>query len=266
MRKRFSLLVTELLILTVGRLSSQTPLPQDRANQQKRSEKANHETTDSQKAFPAPSAPMFESSSQPKPKTEQTETNNQARKFWEKAFAPELWSNWALAVLAFIGAFFTYHTWRALKRQVTANERAAEAAERALFLTERADIQIDKVQISDASTIPHSKVVVTARNFGRTRADHVVYNLRYGVFDSEQKPSSTAEQTLGAGGEIVFRTPTTILETLGTDDYRRLQSGELKFHVWGETTYRDVFGESHTLHFRAGLRGGVFDIEENRSD
>jgi hypothetical protein len=261
-----------ILMLSVGHLFSLALPPRDGADQQSEARKTDNKATGSPEPSPPPNARWLQPIGQPQPQTEKSKPEkpyNETYGVWEKAFAPETWSSWTLAALAFMGAFFTYHTWRALKKQVTANERAAQIAEKTLLLAERADVQIDKIQIDFPQNIPESRVVITVRNFGRTRANCIVYKFSYGFSKSETltEGQGMPEQTLGAGGDIVFRTSASIIKLIGDDGYTKFWDGSVgKLIVKGEVTYLDVFGAEHHLRFRASLRGESFDIEENCSD
>jgi hypothetical protein len=186
------------------------------------------------------------------------------RCFLDKAFAPELLSNWFLTGFAFVGAIFAYRSWCALMKQVTANERAAEAAERTLFLTERADILLDRIEIPDPSSVPNSKVILILRNFGRTRADKFHYNFGYGLPGGTATPPENPSTILGAGAEIKLWTRCTILETVGQKLFTQIWNGEAQYKVWGDATYNDVFNQPHHLRFSASFRPPwSFDIDEN---
>jgi len=252
--------LTALLILSIGHLHSQSP-PRDRTDQKSEANKSEYKAAT--KPETAKSPPAILSGTQPQSANKQSEAPEKSTSVWEKAFAPEYASNWVLAGLACIGAFFTFHTWRALKKQVAANERAAVTAERTLLLTQRADILLDVIKLSSSESIPHSKVILTLRNFGKTRANDVRYNFGYGVIGTTV-PHQMASTILGAGAESELWTRHTLLESVGQEQFGQIMTGEVHYRVWGDASYTDVFGQPHYLRFRACFRPPwSFDIEEN---
>ncbi len=140
-----------------------------------------------------------------------------------------------------------------------------------MHLTERADILVEWVRLSDTGSIPHSRIVVALKNFGRTRADRVLYKFLYGVPDvGIPETDEVVETNLGAGGEMKLYSSKPIheaLEGIEAGLWERVVQGDVKFKVWGEAVFRDVFGDTHTLKYCATLDTGArgFRIEENQA-
>jgi len=190
--------------------------------------------------------------------------------FWVKVFAPESLSNWGLVVFAGIGAWFAFRSFKALRDQIRATERATEAANKTLHITERADILIESVRLSDPSDIPRSAIIVSLKNFGRTRADNVLYKFIYGVPGvGFPEVHETVETNLGAGGEMKLYSSKPIyaaLESIEPGLYERVMRGSGLFQVWGDTTYRDVFGDTHTLRYRTTWKPGTAGFQTNQNE
>jgi hypothetical protein len=163
----------------------------------------------------------------------------------------------------------------ALWRQKLSAEIAAQSAriaEDTMHLTERADILVEWVHLSDPESIPHSRVIIYLKNFGRTRADRVLYKFLYGVPDiGVPETGEVIETNLGAGGEMKLYSSKTIhsaLEGIEPGLYGRVIQGDVVFKVWGEAVFRDVFGDTHALRYRASLDTSArgFRIEENQTN
>lgn len=247
-------------------------------------------------AAPATKAPP----NQPSADQEKNTTNKPPQYTWwdylREAFGAAYLSNWCLALIAFGTAIAAIATLRqistqtrmgrislnaarraanAAKESADASVRAADnaqiaaiAAERTMHLTERADILIESISLSNSSSYAESRIIVKIRNFGRTRADKVLYNLVYGIKDCEPPDVHISTETqLGAGGEFVLQSSRTLLETVMHRRWPALMEGKIKLQVWGDTTFRDIFGKIHTLKYRATWRPHtpLFDIEENQS-
>ena len=149
---------------------------------------------------------------------------------------------------------------------------SAETGRLALELSERADVLVDKIELTDPNAIAQSNVALTLKNFGRTRAIDLHGPVFSGIRTNVPPKVPTAEThtVLGAGAELKLRTRASIRDTLGEAAYTEMVSGDEKkrFRMWGSMTYTDVFGKSHPLHFCASLnpRTWVFIIEENRAE
>jgi hypothetical protein len=149
--------------------------------------------------------------------------------------------------------------------------QSAKLAEDTLHLTERADILVEWVRLSDPKSIPHSRVVISLKNFGRTRADKVLYKFLYGVPDVGVPETGEAVETnLGAGGEMKLYSSKTIhsaLEGIEPGLYGRVIQSDVVFKVWGEAVFTDVFGDTHALRYSASLDtiAHGFRIEENQT-
>ncbi len=262
--------IVALLILSVGHLYSQsTSTPRDGADQKQETDKSKS-STEAKPESTKPPTPIV-SSAQPQPSDKQAESKDEPASIWKKAFSPETWPNWTLASFAFVGALYARHTWIALKKQVTANERAAEAAERTMLLTECADVLIKEVKTNSGLQLrPDTMFTVWIKNYGRTRANNVFINLEMGLHPIGPELKQNEHQVrsvLGAGeAKTSFFGPMSTILT--TDNFNAVLRGEKQLAFGGEITYEDVFGKSHTAKCGGiySLSWGAFTITRNEAD
>src|SRR5258706_1884212 len=131
MRRTFTRLLVLLLALMSGCHSSPAN------GQQQRSE--SHQQAQNADSGPCPPplvcTPVSSGVGQPPTKTHNGPAENKPQsvrqKIWQnvlKAFAPELWVNWALAVFAALAAFLALRTLKAIVVQARANNISANAA------------------------------------------------------------------------------------------------------------------------------------------
>jgi serine/threonine protein kinase len=99
------------------------------------------------------------------------------KNYVERALAPETWSQWALVILASVTAYYAIRGFIQTRRQSDAAEgaleeskKASEHAERAVRLTERADILLEKAGVVGGQLLgKQTQFVFAFKNFGRTR-------------------------------------------------------------------------------------------------
>ena len=79
---------------------------------------------------------------EPNIEQETSDAKKQPQRFWERAFGPDTWSQWALVIFAGVAAGFAYMAFAATRRQ-------ANATEQMLLLTHRPKIIIRNVVIPE---------------------------------------------------------------------------------------------------------------------
>ena len=162
-----------------------------------------------------------------------------------------------------IQAYFLY-------KAFSESQGASVLAEKALLLTERADLLMEGV---DISTEPYfggaSIIVLVFKNYGRTRANRVNTNFSLVVPDSTEtaSPSHSVATVVGAGDTLrlpfhpigEFFTNETLIEII---------AGRVEMTFSGAITYVDVFDKAHTTRcsgvFRSSDRS--FLVTENQGD
>jgi hypothetical protein len=190
-------------------------------------------------------------------------------------YSPVFWLQLALALIGVGGLVAALKTLNNLERQTIATEIAANAAkksadtaEAAMRLTERADILLDSAGLS-VQTLMDADVILRFKNFGRTRALAVRFNVTLLVNDIPQAdPAELGPMLLGAGDEqtaVVFP-----LRMLPDNVRGQVFRAQTPMTFAGQVTYQDVFGVTHRTECtgRFLIRNGQpgFIVERNEAD
>lgn len=211
------------------------------------------------------------------PKQSQAEANtgkrndqpeNPWRKYLCEAFGPSYLSNWVLAVFALVGAGIALKTLNtintqarisfiglkatrvaasAAKQSATTAANSAKLAEMALYLTERADLLMEKVTPSIPRVFqPDIVFTLGFKNFGRTRADHVTVVAWLGVADAKQEepPPEVAPTIVGAGDTFPIPLPM-VGKCVTEETFAEIVNGKALLRFEGTVIYKDVFGFTH---------------------
>jgi len=207
------------------------------------------------------------------------------QKIWRnilKAFAPELWVNWALAIFAAWAVFVGLRTLKAVVTQAIANTISANAAktsadaavetiktmkdtaERQL----RAYVLVTTAQIHrDANFRYKLSVKIKIKNFGATPAydltnwmgvDFISWPLPADLGKPENPNENRSTSILGPGDTTELGGPMQSL--LVPELEAKIRHGESTIVVWGEIRYRDAFNIQRVTNFR------TFCIGENIND
>jgi hypothetical protein len=102
--------------------------------------KDNAQTVSSPSPTPSPCGTVTCQVSQAGSNAGAQQPKEQSKNIWEKAFAPELWSQWGVLLVAVIAAWIYWHTLKGTHRAADAAETSAKAAEKntnALIASER---------------------------------------------------------------------------------------------------------------------------------
>ena len=175
-----------------------------------------------------------------------------------------LYALYLLATIVGVGifiwqAFLLRKSANAAKTSADAAERAANIADQTLKLTQRADVLVEKAAIEHSGEHmgPHSRLVLTFKNFGQTRASDVQFDIRMTIPETEglpEKEPAPPPITLGArSSQRVLLA--SLGETFTQDTFRKIMGGEVILRYDGRVAYRDVFGDRHTT-----LCGGYFHL------
>jgi hypothetical protein len=169
---------TLLLVCLVVQSFAQSP-PRDRAEQKQSTDNKQGGASSAPGSTATPPASKPGGIDQPGTGDKGRPTDEKTDKVWEKAFAPEAWSNWGLLVAAVVASWLAFRTLGVIRRQTEEAIRAGRLAEQALHLTERADILLDAVTVSTYPKFTADTVFkVVFKNFGRTRGNRVEINAR----------------------------------------------------------------------------------------
>ena len=168
---------------------------------------------------------------------------------WNKVYAPETWSNWAVVLVGIAAGLMAYRSLGIIGRQTEAAVRAAELAENALHLTERADILVAGVPISTHPEFNGESVIaIVFKNFGRTRGNRVETNVRL-LYVPEIEllnggPRPTLAAVLGAG-DTLTSTFQPMRKCLNKATFGRIIGEDLVLRFEAEVVYFDVFDKRH---------------------
>jgi hypothetical protein len=270
---------------TIGIVAKPTPQNRPKAEQppDQKQNKADDEPDSATESIDRPAANNKKQNAQHKP-----------RRVWKKAFAPETWSNWLLAILGIVGGILALRSLNVLRDQTASNKlsadaakqsadisgKAAKLAESTLLLTERADILIERIETSTGKSFNADTIVtVIFKNYGRTRANAVV-SKGWIVFRetreellqlTDAEPDETIPPTVpvvvGAGNILPFviRPP---VNQLNDEGIIAVNSGKLATSFGAQVTYLDVFGKSHCMKARGIFNPAThsFHIAKSESD
>lgn len=193
------------------------------------------------------------------------------RGYLTNAFAPEYLANWVTALLGFVGAVIAIVTLRNLVKQTRAAVTAAAAAKvsadvarDALYLTESADIQLVETTFDRVYTANEGMYRATLttiwRNFGRSAAKNVVFDLVFGI---PGRPVGTSHSlpTTPPVSIAANQTTTFGFEPLGRimvlDDVQLVHQAKEQLRLWGTVEYDDIFDRHHRLRVGATWNHGT---------
>jgi hypothetical protein len=160
---------------------------------------------------------------------------------------------------------------RLMEGQLKEMKRSADNDDRAVRLTQRADVLLELIELR--GTPPdidrETQVIVHIKNFGPTRANGLVLNFSLfipGILNTI--PPTLIPVVLGAGDSklVMFQS----LGDMGVKDdvLYKIANGTLPFYVAGKITYTDVFGHSRVVECKATFNPKTFgfNAEETHTD
>jgi hypothetical protein len=217
-------------------------------------------------------------------RTSEKETQQTRRNYFAEAFAPSSLPNWALCLFAVVAAVIALCTLKVIEKQVEANilearaakdsadtaASSAKLAERALLLTERADLLITGINTSTPGEFePGTVFTLVFKNFGRTRADSVIVNCSLGVPDAPRVDQSPEKVPTVVGAGDTLPVPFgRVGQCLNQETAVKVASGETPFRFEGEMTYKDVFGFGHRTKCSGTYlpKRSTFSVDGNQAD
>lgn len=158
---------------------------------------------------------------------------------------------------------------RATRIAAYAAKKTADTTERALQISERADVLLDQAGFNTGSKIlPESRIILTYRNFGRTRAKNVLFEIRLSIPGVPDYPGDPLpEMTIGANNTqtVSFHS---FKQYLNEKTFNDVCSGRIEMKCTAQVTYRDIFDATH--HARDEMifyaRARSFIVEKHESD
>jgi hypothetical protein len=154
--------------------------------------------------------------------------------------------------------------------QAIATVRAANTTRMALKLAERADVMVSSasIELPDTKTFAgHSCVVLKFKNFGRTRAVDLMFDVSPSVPETRGPRIPIGPLVLAAGDDQKVRfQPFT--QWMTEDVIRGIVAGTVPLRFDGKITYKDVFGAKHTTECagRFDVETFAFNMEKNSGD
>lgn len=171
------------------------------------------------------------------------------------------WGLWVGAIAAFATAYAAIEAGRAAKAAAASNTIARETAKREL----RAYINVAQVRVDGLEG--NARFCLEYKNCGQTPA----YDIRgwNGLELRDAERIKTFESTgndaglgvLGPGNSAYFIKPAP--RRLVMKEFDMLRAGDAAIYLWGEISYRDIFGERHTTRFRYFI-GGRHGVQPDR--
>ena len=171
-------------------------------------------------------------------------------------------------------------TGKAARVSARATRKAADAAvesnlltERALRLTERADVLIDGVEVSTPGRgagnqilMPSTTFTLRFKNAGRTRAVRVKPTFWMGVPDGEQSGTPACPVTMLGPSDLLRLSFPAISTFVGKDTFPKIVDGGVPFKFEGTLLYEDVFETQHRTECTGTLIPGSCEFRVDRNE
>jgi hypothetical protein len=122
-------------------LRGQGSIQRDRTDSKDQLTKQKKNPGDSPKGSALPGATNTVSVNEPPANPNKNAAQAQPEQVWKKAFAPEIWSNWAMVLITIFGFYFALRSLKAVEKQADAATRSTEA----LIETERPWVVITNI-------------------------------------------------------------------------------------------------------------------------
>jgi biopolymer transport protein ExbD len=169
----------------------------------------------------------------------------------------------ALAIIGAIAACIAIRSLRVIGHQAThaktaalAAKRSADAYEKTVRLTERADVLLDAISIVQPEGNPYfqdGRVIVTFKNFGRTRANNLKSSVTLTVPDVEPLSVEAPLDTVLGPGDTQKVTFGTLAEWLTREKFEGVYQRKIELRFDAKVSYADIFEVTHMMEC-----GGVY--------
>jgi hypothetical protein len=224
---------------------------------------------------PVESPPPFEVHINGTVKTETAEAKQQAPKEEAKPFLTH--AEWVMASLTLAYVIISLGGFIAIKRQAKIAELAANAAKQSadiadssaifskntLRACERADVLLESYPIESFQLENFGKLILTFKNFGRTRAKYVSFQIQMMLQDIRaiDSPAPNLPPVVMGAGQTQVVTCRTFQELFTAREFTEIKNGQiaLRFEAW--INYTDVFEAHYTTRVV-----GIFDPKTMRFD
>jgi len=154
----------------------------------------------------------------------------------------------------------------AANRSAKTATEAAEFTEKTMRLTERADVLVDNIRLSHPGRA--TELIITFRNFGRSRANSVQAKCFHGIRETgvvEEMPF-VSPLTLGAGAPLELHSRSLVGNLIGEASEQVFTTRQVLYRVWGKISYVDIFDKPHDAEFCAiHIPPEAFVMESNNA-
>lgn len=227
------------------------------------------------RAQPAPSTPRSGVVSQP---TAEAVDKGKAKKqtYLDHVLSPEVLPSWLLFIVTSFGVYLALGTLNDLQKQTSAfhltaaaAKKSADVAERALLISQRADILFNGAWLKrgEVNNIKDWRMEVEFKNFGLTRAKNVQLSLSLIIEGFSPSLITEPPVMMGPTGSKIIAFDG-FYELLPENIATKIFQGQLPFRFEGKATYEDVFGNHHTTKCSGVLQPhtGFFPLDNEDAD
>lgn len=151
-----------------------------------------------------------------------------------------------------------------------AAKKASDIAEQALRISERADLLLDQVGFNTGMQplTGDSRVMLTYKNHGRTRAKNVRFAIKLIVPTVPNYPAEELTPVAVGANDTQSVSFHSFRQWVTQETFQKIASGELEMRFEAHASYEDVFNLTHTS-INTGLfypKTRTFIMEKSESD
>ena len=196
---------------------------------------------------------------QPVPSEQKNKPEQQPPKCPLPKWTDPFWPNWALVIVTLLAVWAAFRTLKDLQEQTTQTKATAEEAKQAAIFSrdatkesQRADVLIESFSLATGNQNwklnADAKVVVSFRNFGRTRAKDVRIRIDLTIpgMTIAKGRRELPVMVLGAGQSQSIATET-FHDCLTIPTTVQVINGKLELQCTSSASYDDVFGSGYAV-------------------
>lgn len=158
---------------------------------------------------------------------------------------------------------------KAATRSAHAAKKSADTTEHALRILERADVLLDKAGLNTGQQMTRdSRVVLTYKNFGRSRAKNVRFNIRLILPDISDYPGEVLPPIALGSNDSQSVSFHSFRQWITESTFNDILAGKIDLRFYADTVYEDVFDISHKTVDKGAFhaRSRTFILEKCESD
>jgi hypothetical protein len=182
---------------------------------------------------------------------ERNHREDHAPKKWWRRIDPNWFIVTLTAALVFLGwrQWLTYkHQARVMAETLEETRNANKAAEKAIHLSERAEMQIAEFKLTSVSRFTAgAQIEIVSRNLGRTIAKEFYVSMK--AFDAQDSHAASTKDIVPAGGQSIAPFPLNQFPNVSSERLEHWSSGEEAFRIIVELNFIDVFDKrGHVIY------------------